>query len=155
MSDISERELVLMRTLDAPRSVIWRCWTEPELLGRWFCPQPWRLSDVALDVRPGGVNAFVMHGPDGEVMPQRGVYLEVVENEKLVITDAYVNAWEPAEEPFMTVVVTFEDAGEGKTLYTARALHWTVEKKRQHEEMGFHEGWGICADQLEALARTL
>ncbi|MFT4090315.1 MAG: SRPBCC family protein [Asticcacaulis sp.] len=155
MSDISERELVLTRTLNAPRHLLWRCWTEPELLEKWFCPAPWRVTDVELDVRSGGNQSFIMRGPDGEVMPQKGVYLEVIENEKLVTTDAYVRAWEPSEDPFMTAIVTFEDAGEGKTLYVATARHWSVEKKQQHEAMGFHEGWGICADQLEALAQSL
>lgn len=155
MSDINERELVLTRTLKAPRHLLWRCWTEPALLEKWFCPEPWRVTDVELDVRAGGSQSFVMRGPDGEVMPQQGVYLEVIENEKLVTTDAYVRAWEPLEDPFMTAIVTFEDAGNGETLYTARARHWSAEKKQQHEEMGFREGWGICADQLEALAQTL
>lgn len=155
MPDIIERELVLTRTLKAPRHLLWRCWTEANLLEKWFCPVPWRVTDVELDVRTGGSQSFVMRGPDGEVMPQRGVYLEVIENEKLVTTDAYMQAWEPSEDPFMTAIVTFEDAGEGHTLYTARALHWSAEKKQQHEAMGFHEGWGICADQLEAVAQTL
>ncbi|WP_140984344.1 SRPBCC family protein [Asticcacaulis tiandongensis] len=155
MSDVSERELVLTRTLKAPRHLLWRCWTEPALLEKWFCPAPWRVTDVELDVHTGGAQSFVMRGPDGEVMPQQGVYLEVIENEKLVTTDAYVRAWEPSEDPFMTAIVTFEDLGNGETLYTARARHWSVEKKQQHEAMGFHEGWGICADQLEALAQTL
>lgn len=155
MSDVSERELVLTRTLKAPRHLLWRCWTEPALLEKWFCPAPWRVTDVKLDVRTGGSQSFVMRGPDGEEMPQRGVYLEVIENEKLVTTDAYIRAWEPSEDPFMTAIVTFEDAGNGETLYTARARHWSAEKKQQHEEMGFHEGWGICADQLEALAQSL
>ena len=55
----------------------------------------------------------------------------------------------------MTVVLTFEDEGEGKTRYTARAAHWTVEDREAHEKMGFHEGWGQCADQLEEVAKRL
>ena len=54
----------------------------------------------------------------------------------------------------MTVVLTFEDEG-GRTKYTARALHWTVADRDRHDQMGFHEGWAICADQLEALAAKL
>jgi len=83
-------------------------------------------------------------------MPNRGVYLEVVENEKLVLTDAYTSAWEPSEHPFMTLVLTFERVG-GKTRYTARVRHWTVADREAHEQMGFHQGWGQCADQLAAL----
>lgn len=61
-----------------------------------------------------------------------------------------MKAWEPSEKPFFTGVLTFEDEG-GKTRYTARALHWTVADREAHEKMGFHEGWGQCADQLTAL----
>ncbi len=52
-------------------------------------------------------------------------------------------------------IFTFEDLGQGKTRYTARARHWTKEDKEAHEKMGFHEGWGICTDQLAALAKTI
>ena len=84
----------------------------------------------------------------------RGVYLEVVANEKLVFTNAYSSAWVPSEKPFMTVVVTFEDEGAG-TRYVARALHWTREDRDVHEKMGFHTGWAQCARQLEAVAAGL
>ena len=96
-----------------------------------------------------------MLDPEGNEYPNRGVYLEVVENERLVFTDAYTSAWEPSEKPFMTVTLTFEDAGGGKTKYTARARHWTVEDSERHRQMGFHEGWAMCADQLEALVAKL
>jgi uncharacterized protein YndB with AHSA1/START domain len=84
-----------------------------------------------------------------------GVYLEVVPNERLVFTDAYIRAWEPSHNLFMTVVLTFEDAGPGKTRYVATVKHFTVAGREQHEQMGFHQGWGLCADQLEALAASL
>ncbi|HVN01329.1 MAG TPA: SRPBCC domain-containing protein [Caulobacteraceae bacterium] len=54
----------------------------------------------------------------------------------------------------MTVVLTFEEAGAGRTRYTARVRHWTVEDRERHEQMGFDTGWGQCADQLAALARS-
>lgn len=148
------RELVLDRLLDAPRDKLWRCWSEPELLKQWFCPRPWRVSHAEIDLRPGGANLFVMNGPNGEEFPNRGVYLEVVEHEKIVFTDAYTEAWQPSEKPFFTGVVTFADE-DGKTRYVARALHWTEADRKAHEEMGFHEGWGKAADQLEELAKTL
>ena len=55
----------------------------------------------------------------------------------------------------MVGIVTFEDLGDGRTRYTAIARHWTAEDRQTHEEMGFHEGWGIAADQMAALAVTL
>ncbi|HYH19202.1 MAG TPA: SRPBCC family protein [Azospirillum sp.] len=148
------RELVLTRLIDAPRETLFRAWTDPELLKRWFAPLPYTTTQAELDVRPGGTSRITMRSPDGQDLPHSGVYLEVVENEKLVFTDAYTSAWEPAGKPFMTAILTFEDEG-GRTRYTARVLHWTVEDREAHEKMGFHEGWGQCTDQLAALVKTL
>jgi uncharacterized protein YndB with AHSA1/START domain len=78
----------------------------------------------------------------------------VIANEKLVFTDAYTEAWVPSAKPFMTGILTFENEG-GQTRYTARVRHWTREDLEMHEKMGFHTGWGIAADQMTALARTL
>jgi uncharacterized protein YndB with AHSA1/START domain len=150
----SDRELVLTRLIGASRDKLFRAWTDPELLKQWFAPLPYTTPAAELDVRPGGVNLVVMRDPQGNEFPNRGVYLEVVENERLVFTDAYTKAWEPSEKPFMTVILTFEDEG-GKTRYTARVRHWTVADREAHEKMGFHEGWGQCADQLAALAAKL
>ena len=151
----SDRELVLTRLIDVPREKLWRCWTEPKLMLQWFTPAPWKTIHAETDVRPGGSSYVVMQGPDGTEMPNRGVYLEVIKNERLVFTDAYTSAWEPSENPFFTGILTFEDAGNGQTRYTARALHWTRENRETHEKMGFHEGWGVATDQMTALARTL
>ena len=151
----SDRELVLTRLIDVPREKLWRCWTEPKLMLQWFTPAPWKTIHAETDVRPGGASYVVMQGPDGTEMPNRGVYLEVIKNEKLVFTDAYTSAWEPSENPFFTCILTFEDAGNGQTRYTARALHWTRENLEAHEKMGFHQGWGIATDQMAALAKTL
>jgi len=155
MSDtVDDRELVLTRLIDAPREKLYRAWTEPELLKQWFAPLPYTTSHAELDVRPGGSNLIVMKGPDGQEMPNRGVYLEVVPNERIVFTNAYTNAWEPSEKPFSTVILTFENES-GKTRYTARVRHWTSADRETHEKMGFHRGWGQCADQLEALVSKI
>ena len=150
----ANRELMLTRLINAPREKVYRAWTDPEILKQWFAPQPYTTPIAELDVRPGGSAFIVMCGPDGKDLPNHGVYLEVVPNERLVSTDAYVNAWEPSEKPFMTLILTFEDEG-GKTRYTARVRHWTVADLEAHEKMGFHQGWGICADQLTALVAKI
>ena len=151
----SDRELVLGRILDATPDKAWRAWTEPELLKQWFAPAPYITPVAELDVRPGGASLIVMRGPDGADMPNRGVYLEVVENRKLVFTDAFTSAWEPSEKPFMTVILTFEPEAGGKTRYVVRVRHGSVADRETHEKMGFHQGWGICADQLNALIAGL
>ena len=150
----SDRELVLSRLIDAPREKLYRAWTDPALLKQWFAPSPWTTPHAELDVRPGGTCAIVMRSPDGNDMPCPGVYLEVVPNQRLVFTDAYTSAWQPSRKPFMTVILTLEDEG-GKTRYTARVRHWTVADREAHEKMGFHQGWGQCADQLTALVAKL
>lgn len=147
-------ELSLVRILDATPDKVFRAWTEPELLKRWFTPPPWTVASAELDVRPGGANLIVMRSPEGEEFPNRGVYLEVVKNERLVMTDAYTRAWQPSSKPFMTAVITFENEA-GKTRYTARVLHWSAEDRKAHEDMGFHEGWGKATDQLAALVESL
>lgn len=148
------RDLSFTRLLDAPRSAIWRCWTESDLLMQWFCPLPWKVSKAELDTRPGGANVIVMTGPDGEEVPTRGVYLDVVPNQKLVFTDAFTQAWTPSQKAFMVATVTMSDEA-GKTRYTATVRHWSAEDRAAHEKMGFFEGWGKATEQLEALAAKL
>jgi len=150
----ANRELSFSRLINAPREKVFRAWTDPELLKQWFAPLPWTTPRAELDVRPGGSNLIVMRGPNGQEFPNQGVYLEVIKNERLVFTDAYSRAWEPAAKPFMTVILTFEDQS-GKTKYTVRVRHWTEADRETHEKMGFHTGWGQCADQLEALVAKL
>jgi uncharacterized protein YndB with AHSA1/START domain len=149
-----EYDLVLTRLIDAPREKLYRAWTEPEIMKEWFAPKPWTTTRAETDVRPGGSSLVVMASPDGKEYPNRGVYLEVVKNERLVFTDAYTSAWVPSAKPFMTVILTFENEG-GKTRYTACVRHWTAEDKAAHEKMGFHGGWGLCTDQLAAIAAKL
>lgn len=148
------RDLVLTRLIDASPDKLFRAWTEPALLKRWFAPLPYTTPVAELDVRPGGSSLIVMLSPEGQEIPCPGIYLEVVRDRKIVATDAFTAAWEPSEKPFMTLVLTFDEE-EGKTRYTARVRHWSVADREAHEQMGFHAGWGQCADQLAALVSTL
>ena len=152
----NERELVMARILDATPEALYRCWTDPKLMPEWFCPKPWTVEITKHDLKPGGASEMIMRGPDGEEFPNNGVYLEAVPNRKLVFTDAFTEGWVPVEGGgMMTAVVTFEPHGNGQTLYIARAGHPSLEKKAEHEAMGFHDGWGIVAEQLEAFAQKL
>ena len=148
-------ELTLTRLLDAPADKLFRCWTDPVLLKQWFAPRPYTTPVAQVDVRPGGASNLVMKSPEGQEIPCPGQYLEVVPNRRLVFSDAFTGNWNPKEgAPFMVATIGFEPEG-GKTRYTAVVRHWSEDDKKKHEEMGFHQGWGICADQLEALAKTL
>ncbi len=150
-----DRDLVLTRIIDVPREKLFRAWTEADVLKQWFAPKPFTTPFAELDVRPGGSNRITMRDADGNDYPNAGVYLEVVPNEKIVVTDAFTEAWAPSAKPFMTVVLTFEDLGGGATKYVARAQHWTIEDRETHEKMGFMEGWGLCTDQLAEVAGKL
>ena len=151
-------ELRAEYVLNAPRASTWRCWTEPTLLERWFHPEAWSTEVKALEQRPGGASHIVMHGPNGEVSDGVGVFLEAVAERRLVFTNAYRAGWIPSSPslgtPFRTMIIEMSDEGD-KTRYVVRALHWTEEARKQHEEMGFHQGWKQTAGQLEALARSL
>lgn len=149
-----EIDLILTREIDAPRALIYACWTTPEHLMHWFVPKPNRVVACDLNVWPGG-RCNTTFDVDGHLHENNGVYLEVIPNEKLVFTDTYTEGWKPNPEPFMTAIITFADAGPGRTLYTAVVRHRTKETAETHKKMGFYEGWGAAADQLAAYAQGL
>lgn len=156
-------DLVLERTLDAPLEQVWRAYTDAGHMKRWFAPRPYEITECELDLSPGGVFRIRMIGPDGfdtgHGVP--GCVLEVVEQQKLAWTSALGPGYRPNEmgegcDSFpLTVVVTFADAGGGKTAYKAVALHKDAADRETHEKMGFHEGWGTVADQLGDYAREM
>lgn len=147
-------DLSFTRHLAAPRSVIWECWTRPEHIVAFFVPKPHRVTHCEIDLRVGG-KFNTTFDVDGTEMANNGVYLEVIEGRKLVFTDAYAEDWKPAPDPFMTAILLLEDAGDGGTTYTAIARHRSAETRETHEKMGFHDGWGTVADQVEEYARGL
>jgi uncharacterized protein YndB with AHSA1/START domain len=149
-----ELDLVLERVVDVRPELVWLAWTRPEHIKKWFAPAPWSVSECEIDLRPGGAFRTVMRSPEGEAYPNVGCVLEVVENRRLVFTDALEPGYRPAKEPFFTAVITLAPAGSG-TRYVARAIHGDPEARKKHEEMGFHDGWSTALDQLVALAKAL
>ena len=147
-------DLVLQRLVAVPRRLIWKAWTEPDHVKHWFTPAPWQTIACEIDLRPGGIFKTVMRSPDGQEFPNVGCYLEIVEHEKLVWTDALLPGFRPSPKSFFTAILTLEDA-DGGTRYTARALHKDEADRQKHAEMGFEFGWGKALDQLVAYAVTL
>ncbi len=147
-------DLVLERVIDVPRDLVWKAWTTPEHIVKWFTPKPWSTKECEIDLRPGGMFRTVMVSPEGKEFPDMGCYLEVVPNERLVFTDALLPGYRPSENPFFTGVVSFASEGSS-TRYTAMAIHRDEAGKKQHEEMGFHDGWGKALDQLVAHVKTM
>jgi uncharacterized protein YndB with AHSA1/START domain len=148
-----ELDLVLERVVDVRPELVWKAWTQPEHLKKWFTPKPWETVDCEIDLRPGGVFSTTMRSPSGETMPMDpGCFLEVITNRRLVFTDALGPGYRPMGKAFMTAFILLEPEGSG-TRYTAIVKHTDPEGKRKHEEMGFHSGWSTALDQLVDLAR--
>lgn len=154
-------DLVLERTLNAPRDLVWKAYTTPDLVKQWWAPKPYETPEVEFDLKPGGVMRTRMTGPDGFDQAGEGCFLEVIEGKKIVWTNALLPGYRPVASiedcggfPF-TAIITFEDAGDGKTFYRAVALHRNEADRETHAQMGFQEGWGTVADQLEKLAQGL
>ena len=147
--------LTVTRTIDAPREAVWRCWTEGDLLKRWFCPKPWTVPVADLDPRPGGRMNVTMAGPEGERVENIGCYLEVVPGRRLVFTDAFAEGFMPRAESSVTSAVEMSDAGDGRTGTVWSARHATGEARARHLAMGFEAGWNAALVQLEDVARTL
>ncbi|MEW6777507.1 MAG: SRPBCC family protein [Bdellovibrionota bacterium] len=155
-----ELDLVLERTTDVKPEQVWKAWTEPELLKKWFCPRPWQAVECSIDLRPGGAFRTVMKGPNGEtVSGPPGCYLEVVPNRKLAWTNALLPGYRPAPAPkgegefLFTAVVLMEPHQQG-TKYTAIVIHENSKDRKAHEDMGFHAGWGAAFDQLVELVKS-
>jgi uncharacterized protein YndB with AHSA1/START domain len=137
-----ERELVITRIFDAPRRLVFKMWTEPEHLVRWWGPSGFTTISGRMDVRTGGVWSRSMRAPDGRVIRKHGVYREIVMPERLVFT--YVTddpVGNPGPETLVTV--TFTDLG-GKTRLT---LHQGGFESVLAGE-AHHGGWTSCLDRL-------
>src|SRR5262245_3424249 len=80
----TDREIVISRTFDAPPDLVFQAWTDPKRIGRWWGPRGFTITTFEMDVRPGGVWRYLMHGPDGTDYPNKVVYLEIVRPERIV-----------------------------------------------------------------------
>lgn len=143
-------ELSVTRLIAASPDKVWDVMANRQ--EEWWCPRPWSIEMIAQERRPGGRSAMIMRGPEGEEMPQEGIFLAWEEGRRFVTTDALTSDFRPAG-PFMVGIWEIEPEGDG-TRYTASARHWSEETMRQHAEMGFEEGWSACAAQLAELCEN-
>jgi len=147
-------DLKLERTIDAPRALIWKVWTDPEHLKKWWAPAPWTTTECEIDLRPGGIFRAVMRSPEGRDFPYVGCYLELIENEKIVMTNALEPGYSPALDPFFTAILTLNEQA-GKTNYSALVLHRDEAGRKKYEDMDFHFGWNKVLDQLVEVVSQL
>jgi uncharacterized protein YndB with AHSA1/START domain len=138
-----ERVLVITRIFDAPRTLVFKAWTEPERHVRWMGPQGFTGTIIKMDVRPGGAYRFHMCGPEGDDHWLQGVYREIVEPERIVCTYAWADAEGRPTRPETTLTLTFEEHG-GKTKLTLhQAVFESVTACDAHRG-----GWSSSLDRL-------
>jgi uncharacterized protein YndB with AHSA1/START domain len=146
----TDREIVLTRVFDAPRSLVFDAFTKPELLKRWFGPHGWSLVVCEVDLRVGGTFRFILRGPDGTDMGMRGVYREIMPPERSVHMESFDDY--PGESQVTTVLV---EQG-GRTTLTATVLYPSQEVRdaviKSGMEHGAAESYDKLAEYLESVA---
>jgi len=151
-----EHELVITRVLDAPRALVWKAWTEPECVKRWWGPKSFISPVVKIDLRVGGEYFNCMRSPEGQDFWSKGVFREIVAPERLVMTDSFADEkgnTVPAshygmggEWPLeMLITVTFEEQ-EGKTKLTLK--HSGIEGIGPVNRDNMRQGWNESLDKL-------
>jgi uncharacterized protein YndB with AHSA1/START domain len=140
----AERELTITRVLDAPRSLVFKVWTEPEHLARWWGPHDFTTPSLKADIRPGGTYRICIRSPKGGNHWMTGVYREIAAPERIVFTFAWENdEGKPGHETLVTVTFAEE---RGKTKLTFhQAVFESVSSRDSHQE-----GWSECLDRLAA-----
>ena len=150
MTQANNTEIVIERVFDAPRELVWKAWTDPEHVAKWWGPDGMTTRVDELDLRPGGKWRYVMLGPDGSEYPQSGIFREIVVPE-MIVTSA---VFEMGSNPPQKVVLTyrFEDLGD-KTKVTL--VHSADEVYGEQERIGVIAGWDSNFDSLGDHLATL
>jgi|SRR6185369_5351514 uncharacterized protein YndB with AHSA1/START domain len=144
----SARDLQISRVMKVPREVVWRAWTDPARFEQWWVPAPAKCKVQSMELRPGGafITRISEHGE--EFAPHlNACFLAVDELRRIIFTDALAAGWRPAQQPFMTAIITLDDHPLG-THYAAHVMHRTWSDRDKHEELGFFDGWGTVIGQL-------
>jgi uncharacterized protein YndB with AHSA1/START domain len=141
-----ERELVITRVFDAPRELVFRAWTDPQHMARWWGPKDFTNRVEKMNVRPGGVWRIIMCAPDGAEYPSQGIYREIVPPERLVFTnDAVDKDGNVIIDGFTTV--TFDDQ-DGKTKLTLQTRGVAMVGYAANYLKGMEMGWMQTLDRL-------
>jgi uncharacterized protein YndB with AHSA1/START domain len=144
-------DLTLSRVIKAPRPAVWRAWTDRASFEQWWVPAPAKCKVVEMDLHPGGAFTTQISENGGAFTPHlNACFLAVEEGERIVFTNALVGGWRPAEQPFITAIITLRDHPMG-TDYVAYVMHKNNADRTMHEELGFYDGWGTVVEQLAKL----
>jgi uncharacterized protein YndB with AHSA1/START domain len=140
--DTTQRQLVVTRVIDAPRRLVFKAWTEPEQVARWWGPQGFTTTFCDMDIRPGGKFRLCMRSPSGTNHWKRGVYREILAPERIVFTFAWEDAaGNPGHELLTTVTLTEHGTKTKLTLH--QAVFETVEGRDDHRS-----GWTSCLERF-------
>ncbi|RPJ51901.1 MAG: SRPBCC domain-containing protein [Chloroflexi bacterium] len=150
MTQQRQKELTLTRLFDAPREMVFKAFTDPALLQQWWSPRQFTNTLAELDLRPGGAFLVNMLGPDGVVYPNKGIYREIVQSERLVFTSSAFE--DEAGSPLLEVLntVTFDEEN-GKTKLSLHAVVIRVTPEAEAALAGMKEGWSQSLDKLAEL----
>jgi uncharacterized protein YndB with AHSA1/START domain len=139
---VSDRDLVITRLIDAPRPLVFKAWTDPDQIARWWGPKGFVTVDHDMDVRPGGAYRFTMRSPQGTDHRKRGVYREVVEPERIVFTFSWIQPdGQPGHETLITV--TLKEEGTKTKLTLHQGVFDTMGWRDDH-----HIGWSSCLERF-------
>jgi uncharacterized protein YndB with AHSA1/START domain len=149
-----ELDLTLTRLIRAPRERVWAAWSDPARFAQWWIPAPALCRVAAMELRPGGALVTEISENGAAFGPHLDAcFLAVEPGARLVFTNALTGGWRPAENPFMTAIITLADHADGTT-YHAHVMHKSNADRNTHDELGFHDGWGTVAGQLAALVES-
>lgn len=148
----NEPTIVVVRVVEAQRELVWKAWTEAQHISQWWGPNGFTTTTHAMEVKPGGVWRYIMHGPDGTDWPNRIVYREVIRPERLVYDHSGEGG---ANDPHrFHVTVTFADKN-GDTEITMASVFPSVAARDAVLKFGALEGGGQTLDRLAAYLPTL
>jgi uncharacterized protein YndB with AHSA1/START domain len=140
------RELVIPRVFDAPRHLVFKAWIDPKQVAQWWGPHGFTITTHEMDVRPGGVWRYTMHGPDGVDYDNKIVYTEIVEPERLVYSHGSGEEDEPGQ---FQVTATFAEEGNKTRLTMQMLFASAADRDKAVEEFGAVEGANQTLDRLE------
>jgi len=146
----TDDQILIVREFDAPRELVFRAWTEPDLVRRWWHANRGEMTVCEIDLRPGGSWRYVMVTPDGTEVAFHGEYREVVPGERIVQTEIY----DPFPDAAAVDTLEFEDL-DGRTRVTMLVQHQRKEHRDAHVESGMEDGLQDALDLLEGVAQSL
>ncbi len=147
---MTQRELVLTRVFDAPRELVFKAWTDANHLAQWWGPKGFTNPVCELDLRPGGAIRIEMRGPDGAMYLTKGVFHQIVEPERIVMTTSSFEDEQSNPQLEVLNTVTF-DEDNGKTKLTLRAVVVKSTPAVDGSLAGMEQGWSESLERLAAL----